>query len=187
MMEIKAINASNRTDWETQYGDILSFIHEYGAGRIPSETLQALLKLSPRDLNLRGSSLLTAQIRTEDGTRIAGVCCVKDYGNELCLVIVHPLYRKLGLGTRLLSEQIAVLGLLSCRISLRHASSLNMCFRAGLSANRLVKDMHGKSWLVLERAIRSQSDSGGSTVKFSKEGDLVVPARPRHLNLIPKR
>lgn len=185
-MEIRAINASNQTHWETQYGHILSFIHQYGAGRIPSETLQALLKLSPRDLRLAGNSLLTVQIRTEDGPRIAGVCCVKDYGNELCFVVVHPLYRKLGLGTRLLSEQIAVLGQLSCRVDLRHASSLNMCFRAGLSVTRLVKDTYGKSWLVLERVIRSKEDSGGSPMKFSKEGDLVVPARPRHLNLIPK-
>ncbi|MFD1178359.1 GNAT family N-acetyltransferase [Paenibacillus puldeungensis] len=172
MMEIRAINVSSRTDWETQHGDILSFIQQYGVGRIPSDIFRALLKLSPRDLSLPGSSLLTAHIQTEDGPRIAGVCCVKGYGSELCLVVVHPLYRKLGLGTRLLSEQIAALGHLSLRVALGHASSLNMCFRAGLTANRMVKDARGRSWLVLEKGTVSPNDSEASEAKFCKEGDF---------------
>ncbi|MGG6313055.1 N-acetyltransferase family protein [Paenibacillus macerans] len=182
-MEIRAAQPGDEGAWERQHGEALAFAQKYGAGRISPAAFRALLKLSPRDLSQPGSSLLLARIHAEDGERLAAVCCVTDYGRGLCLVVVHPLYRGRGLGSRLLSEQLALLGRLSCRVALGHVSSLQMCFRAGLYASGLIHAPGGKPVLLLEKSLASP-ESEESAAHFSKEGDLFATPRPGHLDFI---
>lgn len=185
MMEIRAVTPYIGEVWEKQHGEVLAFAGKYGAGRIPPAAFRALLKLSPKELCLPGSSLLLARIQAEDGERMAGLCCVTGYGRGLCLVVVHPLYRGRGLGARLLSEQLALLKRLSCRVALGHVSSLKMCFRAGLHASRLIQAPSGKPLLLMEKNLAPpEAEDIDSAAHFSKEGDLVVSTRPGHLDLI---
>lgn len=149
-MEIRSLIDDKRGSWERQFSEILSFIQRFGSKAISTENYRCLRKLSPRDLNTSGTSLLLATIKTEDGERIAGVSCMTSYGNGICLVVVHPLYRGTGVGSRLLMYQQSSLGRLSCRVTLNNVSSLQMCFRAGLCARGIVKSRSGKPLLLLE-------------------------------------
>ncbi|WP_435921816.1 GNAT family N-acetyltransferase [Paenibacillus sp. DYY-L-2] len=150
-MKITAWRPEDESDWNRQKAEILAFTQNYGGKRIPSGTYRALMKLSPRDLLLPGSSLLFATLRTEDGPRVAGLSCVTDYGRGVSLVIVHPLYRRKGLGSELLARQLSILGRLAFSVRTDHVPCLQMCFRAGLRASRLVKGANGRAELQLER------------------------------------
>ncbi|GGH14561.1 GNAT family N-acetyltransferase [Paenibacillus segetis] len=149
-MEIRSLLADKGVAWELQFSEILSFIQRFGRKVISTENYRILRKLSPRDLDTPGTSLLVATIKTEDGERIAGVSCVTSYGKGICLVVVHSLYRGTGLGSKLLMNQLSTLGRLSCRVTLSNISSLQMCFHAGLSARGIVKGLNGKTLLLLE-------------------------------------
>ncbi|MCM3702990.1 GNAT family N-acetyltransferase [Paenibacillus macerans] len=171
-MEIRKLNLDDGAGWNQQHGDVLAFVRRYGAGRIPPAAFRALMKLSPGELGFPGSSLLVARIQADDGSRIAGVSCVTDYGRGLCLVVVHPLYRGRGLGSRLLAEQLSILRQLSCLVACDQISSLQMCFRAGFYARRLVKIHGGKPQLLLENSL-SRTASGGAAAHFNEEGDSL--------------
>lgn len=152
--------------WEKQQAEILAFVQKHGRRTIPVASYRALMKLSRRDFLMPGSSLLLAIINTEDGPRIAGFSCVTKYGQGVCLVMVHPLYRGRGLGSRLLARQLAEMGRLTCLVSIANVSCLQMCFRAGLSACRLVKERTGQAKLILEM----------------KQGGGLEPAVPLDMN-----
>lgn len=184
-MEIRAVTLEAGVPWELQHGEILAFVHKYGAGRVSPPVLRALLRLAPSDLNRPGCSLLVARIRAEDGERLAGVSCAVDYGRTLCVVVVHPLYRGRGIGAQLLQTQLIRLKQLSCRVALTQVQSLRMCFRAGMFASGLTRDASGKTLLLLET--RSDSPEPAPPVAHnSKEGDIVVTTRPGHPDLVPQ-
>lgn len=158
-MEIAAWHPGNRVAWEIKHAEMLAFVHRYARKSIPSATFRALMKLSGREMILPGSSLLLAILQTEDGPRVAGLSCVTNYGRGICLVVVHPLYRGRGLGSALLNRQHAVLGNLICRVAPGNLSSLQMCFRAGFSASRLIKSQTGRAELLLEKTHGCSLDS----------------------------
>ncbi len=150
-MKIAAWQSDDRVAWEIKHAEMLAFVQHFARKRISESTYRAIRKLSSREMQLPGSSLLLATLQTEDGPRIAGLSCVTDYGRGICLVVVHPLYRGRGLGSALLDRQHAVLGRLTCRVSPSNLSSLQMCFRAGFSASRLIKPLDGRAELLLEK------------------------------------
>ncbi|RCX17314.1 acetyltransferase (GNAT) family protein [Fontibacillus phaseoli] len=150
-MKIAAWQPCDSAAWAMQHAEILNFVKRYGRKKIPAGTYRALMKLSCRELLMPGSSLLLATLQAEDGPRIAGISCVSDYGRGISLVVVHPLYRGQGLGSELLNRQFSSLGKLTCLVSLSNLSSLQMCFRAGFRASRLLKPHGGRAVLVLEK------------------------------------
>ncbi|WP_334073933.1 GNAT family N-acetyltransferase [Paenibacillus sp. A14] len=150
-MLVKAWQLNDRIPWELQQAELIAFTQKYGRKALPANTILKLMKLSSRDLLQPGALLLLAEIEAEDGPRLAGFSCVTHYGRGLSLVVVHPLYRGRGLGSRLLSRQISALGRLSCRVPLSSVSGLQMCFRAGLYAGGMVKTPGGPAELILER------------------------------------
>lgn len=136
--------------WGRQHGDILSFVRKYGRRRISSDVYRSLMKLSYNELLEDGSSVLLATIQTEDGPRLAGFSIVAAYGKKICLVLVHPLYRGRGIGSKLLARQLSILGHLTCHVALDNISCLNMCFHAGLTAKRLIIVQGGRKVLLLD-------------------------------------
>lgn len=184
-MEIRAVTIEAGVPWELQHGEILAFIRKYGTGRVPPGVLRALLRLTPGDLDRPGCSLLVARIRAEDGERLAGIACAADYGRTLCVVVVHPLYRGRGVGTKLLQAQLHRLKEFSCPVKLNQVASLRMCFRAGLTASGLIRNRNGQTMLLMEARPVSPGLSEPAA-HYSKEGDTVVTTRPGHPDLVPQ-
>ncbi|SDF32795.1 Acetyltransferase (GNAT) family protein [Fontibacillus panacisegetis] len=149
-MNIITWTPCNQRAWDQQHGDILSFVRKYGRRRISSEVYRTLMKLSYDELIEDGSSVLLANIQTEDGTRLAGFSIVTAYGKKISLVLIHPLYRGRGIGSKLLARQLDFLGQLTCQVALDNIPCLKMCFHAGLSAKRLIIVRGGRTELLLD-------------------------------------
>ncbi|WMT39571.1 GNAT family N-acetyltransferase [Paenibacillus sp. D2_2] len=144
------LKPNNEMDWKRKQSDILAFICRYGGKRMYRNVYQELLKLSYRDLSKSGTSLQLVTVQAEDGPRIAAFSGATGYGQDICIVVVHPLYRRIGLGTALLKQQLAALGSLTCRIALDDLGALQMGFRAGLCARGMIKIHGGKRGLLLQ-------------------------------------
>ncbi|MDQ0087019.1 GNAT superfamily N-acetyltransferase [Paenibacillus anaericanus] len=185
-MEIRSLMANKEGSWERQHSEFLAFITRFGNKVVSEEASRYLRKLSPKDLTTPGTSLLLAVITSEDGERIAGASCMTSYGCGINLVIVHPLYRGTGIGSKLLMNQISTLGRLSCLVSLNNISSLQMCFRAGLSARGLIKGQGGRPLLLLEDISDLSPIQKVVSPTTFKEGDPVVTTRPGHIDSISK-
>lgn len=160
--------------WEHQQGELLAFVQKYGRGKISDESYRQLMKLSRRDLLAPGSSLLLAYVRTEEGPLLAGISCITDAGRKISVVVVHPLYRNCGIGSSLLSRQLAKLGELSCRTAVENTASLQMCLRAGLCATRL-STRRGRALLEFTGGLASKTTGNEMAAhvlpKQGKEGD----------------
>ncbi|MNI70533.1 hypothetical protein D3C73_1263540 [compost metagenome] len=149
-MNIISWTPCNEKAWDQQHGNILSFVRKYGRRRISSDVYRTLMKLSYDELLEDGSSVLLATIQTEDGIRLAGFSIVTAFGKRICLVLVHPLYRGRGLGSKLLVRQLDILGQLTCQVAVDNISCLQMCFQSGLTAKRLIKVRGGRTELLLD-------------------------------------
>jgi len=153
-MDWLTLKPDNEMDWKRKQSDILAFINRYAGKRLYRNVYQRLLKLSYRDLSKPGTLLQLVTVQAEDGPRIAAFSGATGYGRELCIVVVHPLYRGIGLGTALLKQQLAALGSLTCRIALDDIGALQMGFRAGLCAKGLIKIHGGKRGLLLQEPLQ---------------------------------
>jgi GNAT superfamily N-acetyltransferase len=152
------LRPDNEAEWKRLQSDILAFVSKYGGKRIYGNVYQQLLKLSYRDLSKPGNSFELITIQAEDGPKIAGFSGVTGYGHGICIVVIHPLYRGLGLGTALLRNRLTALGSLDCLIALDDLPGLRMGFKAGLCARRLIKTHAGKTGLLLQNQSSSPED-----------------------------
>ncbi|KUP21158.1 hypothetical protein [Paenibacillus sp. DMB5] len=166
-MQISSIYDSNPERWKTRIAGLLDFLREYGDRRITLRGCRQLARLTPEQLAAPGVSLLVATVRGQNGRQLAGISFVSGYGQEACLVAVHPLYRGRDTGTALLSAQLQRLGRLECQVACDNPASLKMCFNSGLAAVDLISGPTGKPTLLL----RSQPDR--SAVILPQEGELL--------------
>lgn len=148
-MRISSIYDSNARQWNSRLAGLLEFLRNYGEQRITLRGCRMLARLTPDQLALPGVSLLVATVRGQNGRQLAGVSFVSGFGQEACLVAVHPLYRNRRTGTALMTEQLKRLGHLECYVASDNAASLKMCFNAGLVAVALTSGPTGKSTLLL--------------------------------------
>ncbi|MDO7906130.1 GNAT family N-acetyltransferase [Paenibacillus sp. JX-17] len=150
MVQMIKINRASAGSWPLRRRQLLAFTRLCGGRRITREELCRLAGLTLEDLEQPGSSLLYACVRTERGTQTAGLCLTLGYGEDTCLVVVRPLYRDAGLGTRLVTAQLQQLGKLSCRVPYDHIPCLKICLHAGLTATRIIQTPGGKASLVFQ-------------------------------------
>lgn len=167
-MQISSIYDSNPRQWNARLAGLLDFLREYGEQRITLRGCRVLARLTPEQLAEPGVSLLVATVRGQTGRQLAGVSFVSGFGQEACLVAVHPLYRNRHIGTALLSAQHQRLGRLECSVASDNTPSLKMCFNSGLAAVGLHTGPTGKPTLQL----RSLQIVNSSTI-FPQEGDLL--------------
>ncbi|HEY2495085.1 MAG TPA: N-acetyltransferase [Paenibacillus sp.] len=149
-MHISSLNTVTERQWQKQHQSVIDFIKYYGDKRITLDAFHKCSKLNRGTLQHPGESLLIATVRGDRGRSLAGVSFVSGFGEDVCLIVVHPLYRKRHVGTTLLSSQLAIIGHLSCHVALDNISSLKMCFNAGLTGHSLMVGPTGKPTLKLE-------------------------------------
>lgn len=85
------------------------------------------------------------------------------------------MYRGLGIGSELIRKQISKVGEMIFPVSIDNIACLQMCFRAGLHAKRLIKKQGRRPSLLFE---------GGTPIK---EGEKVATTRTGHFDVIFKR
>ncbi|MBU5673907.1 hypothetical protein [Paenibacillus brevis] len=146
-MLIKEWQPEEGENWELQHGQLLTFVQRYTRGRLTAESYHQLMKLSRSKLLAPGSSLLFAHIRTEDGPLLAGLSCLTDQGRGVSVVVVNPFYRNLGIGSSLLSRQLARLGEITCLVAPDNPAGLQMCLNAGLSVARIIRSRSNRTLL----------------------------------------
>lgn len=149
-MQISSLNTLTERQWQKQHQSVIDFIKNYGDKRITWDSYRRCSRLSRDTLQHPGESLLIATVRGDRGRTLAGVSYISRFGEDVCLIVVHPLYRKRHVGTTLLSSQLATLGRLNCHVALDNISSLKMCFNAGLTGHSLMVGPTGKPTLKLE-------------------------------------
>ena len=167
-MQISSIYDTESRQWKSQLAGLLAFIREHGERRITHHGCKTLAHLTPDQLSKPGVSLLIATVRGQNGRQLAGVCFVSGFGEEACIVAVHPLYRNKHTGTALLAAQLKRLGRLECYVACDNTASLKMCFNVGLAAVKLTNGPTGKPTLLLHSLHNT-----GSTNNSPQEGDLL--------------
>lgn len=150
MTHIVTMEEYSADNWIIQRRTLLQFARRCGGLRISRELLRPLATLSTEQLEQEGASLLYAYVRTEQGPQIAGFCLAVGFGHELCMVVIRPLYRGRGLGTRLLQEQLSRLEYLVCTVDHDHTAAKKMCYHAGLTATGITSRPGGKTVIVYE-------------------------------------
>jgi hypothetical protein len=167
-MQISSIYDTDARQWKSRLTGLLEFLREHGERRIANHACKVLARLTPDQLSEPGVSLLVATVRGQNGRQLAGVSFVSGFGEEVCLVAVHPLYRNKHTGTALMAAQLRRLGRLECSVASDNTASLKMCFNIGLTAVTLTSDPTGKPTLLL----RSPHITGSTTIS-PQEGESL--------------
>lgn len=131
-------------EWETQRFQLLRFVRRHGERRISSRAWQRLLLAGETELSRPGTAIAVAY--TQGGCP-AGVAFAAEYGDDACLIAVHPALRGRGVGRRLLRMLAEPWERLTCSVALDNAASVAMCFTAGLVAVGLETGPTGKPTL----------------------------------------
>lgn len=147
-MNIRPLDVHVDGCWEQIHQQVLALYKKYAIH--PMIKSASLHKLSHAKLLDSGSSFLLATIQTEDGERIAGFAITTHHGRELGIILVHPLYRNLGIGARLLAKQLTELQYVCYYVSLTNKAAIQMCFNAGLIATGMLSHSKKASFLIME-------------------------------------
>lgn len=132
---------------------ILSLYTKYAKHNLLETASLSLHKLSPTKLLAKDASFLLATIQAEDGERIAGIAIATNHGRDVGLIIVHPLYRNLGVGSGLLARQLTELKYICYHVPMKNKAALQMCFNAGLVAKGMFSHSSHSSFLIMESSI----------------------------------
>lgn len=154
-MNIRPINLDQDGPWEQIHQHILALYMKFAkCNELQSHSIfPSLQKLSSSTLRKKDSSLLLATIRTEEGERIAGFAITTNYGHDISLIVVHPLYRNLGIGMQLLSRQLKELGTLYYYVPIYNKAAIKMCFNAGFIATQMVSFSKRHALLIMKGSV----------------------------------
>ncbi|TCP68363.1 GNAT family N-acetyltransferase [Baia soyae] len=136
---------------------LIHFLKKYSDGRITAKGIRWFRQLPINEV--RDGNWVA--ISWKDN-KIAGAMIMGDYGRKEAMIVVHPDFRKHGIGETLLNQALQQLGKVYTRVACDNIPSLKLCFSCGLKAFHLVKGPTGKPTLWL---------GGGNFVKE----DVVQP------------
>lgn len=165
-MKISAIRPEQLDGWASFHDSLLQFIRKYSSGQISTADYRKLQRLTPRSFLRPGTGILQAEVMTEDGSRTAGILCVCDYGSALCTIVVHPLYRRHGIGTRLLKTQLAQNERFGTAVASGNLAALKMCFNAGLTAYGARLAAAGNPELLLSKNFESKEGGNSAAARI---------------------
>ncbi|OAB31995.1 hypothetical protein PMSD_17755 [Paenibacillus macquariensis subsp. defensor] len=169
-MQITSLSTVSQREWQRLHDQSVLFVKKYSGKRITTDGFRHFAELTYTDLLRSDVSFLIATVRGDLGPTLAGVSFISGYGEQTCLIVVHPLYRGRHIGTSLMSSQLTRLGELSCNVALDNVHSLQMCFNAGLTAGSLHIGPTGKPSLKLHGEIRNHYTS---TTFTQEEGEPI--------------
>ena len=149
---------------------LLAFAGRYGSGRLSAEGLsllrttveavepisntsldipvgnRALARSAPFPFNKTKNGSAAVAVALE-GNKLAGFAFAVDAGERACIVVIRPDLRGCGAGSALLTELRQHYGHLSCSVAIDNPASMQMCFRAGMTAVGMHRGPTGKPTL----------------------------------------
>ncbi len=138
---------------------LIRFIQKHGERRITASGIRWLRQVKGTDLS-DGNLILAAL----DRRRLVGLIAVADYGRRESLIVVHPFYRRQGIGLQLVDGIVSELDKVYGRVAIDNIPSLSMCLQAGFVAFALEKGPTGKPTLWIgkgnwrkDEVVRAQS------------------------------
>lgn len=167
MSAITACRLLTPEQWEEQRFQLLRFVRRHAERRITDAAWRRLLNTGKHKLSQPGTALATAY--THGGVP-AAVAYAENFGEDACLVVVHPALRRRGIGRNLLRILAVHCGKLTCRVAADNPASLAMCFAADFVAVDLGIGPTGKSTLHFRWQPCDPSDAARPT--------SVQPASP---------
>lgn len=153
-------------EWAQQRFQLLRFVRRHGERRIKDSSWRQLANTGRKRLSEPGTAFA---ISCTPGGWPAGIAYAENFGENACLVAVHPALRGRGIGRSLLGCLASHCGKLTCRVAADNPASLAMCFAAGFIAVGLETGPTGKATLRL----LWQPDRQGGTELTS-----LIPALP---------
>ncbi|GIO12573.1 hypothetical protein J19TS2_21280 [Cohnella xylanilytica] len=149
-------------EWERRRFALLRFARRHGDRRITQAGWLKLVALDAKGLGRPGTAVAVAYTA---GGLPAGIAFAAGYGEEACVVAVHPALRGRGIARGLLARLAGEWGRLTCRVASDNAASLAACFAAGLVAVGLEAGPTGKPTLRMVYPARPEAalnDSGAA-------------------------
>ncbi|MCC3375706.1 GNAT family N-acetyltransferase [Cohnella sp. REN36] len=154
-------------EWERARFPLLRFVLRHSDRRITQAGWRRMVNAGKDALALPGTAVAVAF--TACG-QPAGVAFAQGYGEDACLVAVHPALRGRGIGRRLLMRLAEPWGRLSCNVAADNPASLAMCQAAGFASSGLHVGPTGKPTLRLVWRPASESDVGVPVLPGAAEG-----------------
>ncbi|WP_234032660.1 N-acetyltransferase [Paenibacillus faecalis] len=127
-MEISSILPDSSVEWPDIRQQCYDFLCRFGSRRLSSEGCSILQNMHYDQLQLPGTSLIAATVRGELGKIPVGICFTAGFGEDACLIAVHPLYRKRRIGTSLILFQLSKLKHMHCNVAIDHIQLLRCVF-----------------------------------------------------------
>ncbi|WP_187820550.1 GNAT family N-acetyltransferase [Pasteuria penetrans] len=135
--------AVSPSQWDVARAPILTFIRRYGEDRITHRTRRWLGKLSSTGLQIKGTYIAAMFNRRT----LIGVLAIQQHGRRHACVVVHPRFRRQGVGEQLLQAALQQLDFLYARVAIDNIASLRLCFSCGLLAYKMTRGITQKSTL----------------------------------------
>ncbi|SFI83139.1 GNAT family N-acetyltransferase [Thermoflavimicrobium dichotomicum] len=133
-----------KQDLERLRPALLRLIRFAGDGRITHRAIRWLNRLQLTD-DKPGTVIAISF----DQKKCTGLIAFGHYGLEESFIVVHPQYRKRGVGEALVKFVLSHLDKVYTRVACDNIPSLKLCFACGLTAFQLTKGPTGKPTLWL--------------------------------------
>ncbi|SHE76294.1 Protein N-acetyltransferase, RimJ/RimL family [Seinonella peptonophila] len=122
---------------------LIRFIWKHGDQRITHQAIRWFRRLN----NVEQEGTLVALAMEEK--RLIGLTALSNYGLGEAFIVVHPRFRKSGVGEKLLQFTLQELPKVYTRVACDNIASLKLCFSCGLIAYKLISGPTGKPTLCL--------------------------------------
>jgi GNAT superfamily N-acetyltransferase len=143
------------------HGPAVAFLNAHHEKRVRKTSREWFAATTPEDHEASGCALYAAVIEGQ----VLGVTAANDSGYASGFTVVHPDYRRMGVGTALMRQKLVKVPSYTTRVAVDNESCLYLMFKTGLVATTIAKnEANGKT------VIRFETSSG-------RKG--TVPVGPR--------
>lgn len=140
--------------WNAHHLRFLAFIQRYGEKRIARRTLKRLASDRSIVRDPEGGIWVA-----HDQGRILGLLAIQKAGIELSMIVVHPRYRRTGIGASLLETALHTTRRLYARISADNIPSLRLAMNTGFNIVDHLTSRNGQTIVILARGAWQEKEA----------------------------
>jgi len=140
--------------WHEHHLRFLAFIQRYGEKRITRWTMKRLAS----DMSIVRDPEGGIWVAHDHG-RILGLLAIQKAGIELSMIVVHPCYRRTGIGASLLETALRTTRRLYARISAENIPSLRLAMSTGFTIIDHRTTRNGQTIFILARGAWQEKEA----------------------------